>query len=58
MVEQSIQIYEPPKGMEIDNRYPNEEQSDMQNMLDGSLPDWKIMSSTGNLAGRKKSIGY
>ena len=29
---------------------------DQSSLLDGSVPDWVLMSSTGALAGRKKSI--
>lgn len=34
----------------------NSSQEQYSNRLDGSMPDWQLMSSTGKLFGRKKTI--
>ena len=42
MIENSIQIYEPPSSNSVD--------------MDASLPGWQIMSSQGKLKGRKSQV--
>lgn len=51
MVEQSIQIYEPPKA--TDNSLDG---GQLSCRLDQSVPDWQLMSSTGQLKGRKRTL--
>ena len=53
MVEQSISIYNPPERALSAER----PQLEFGAYMDHSMPEWQLMSSTGALNGRRRTIG-
>ena len=53
MVEQSISIYNPPERASSTER----PQLEFGAYMDHSMPEWQLMSSTGALNGRRRTIG-